>query len=262
MVETLQQFVPDYFELWHLPLVFLAGLIGEGYGTMVGSGGILIQFVLAALGMPLSSVVATDLAGSMGANVGVLVSSPRSIWRNPKLLIVLALPLLLGGIVGTLFLIYIPLGLLRYIIGAGLFILLVYLFLNKAKSTQVAEQIKLQRRTYPLLFAVLSILGVYGNVSGVGVGTFMRVVFISWFRLSFVDSLGIGNIIFLPAALFSLGVTAITGLIAWPYLLTLAIGTFLGGKYATKYIRKIPNVYLRRLLIGVASVYLVYLLVI
>lgn len=36
--------IPSYFELWHLPVVFLAGLIGEGYATIVGSGGVLIQF--------------------------------------------------------------------------------------------------------------------------------------------------------------------------------------------------------------------------
>jgi uncharacterized membrane protein YfcA len=100
-------FLPSYFHLWHLPVIFIAGMIGEGYGILIGSGGILIQFTLAALGMPLQSVVATDVAGTLGCNAGVLMASPKSIWVNKKLLVLLGVPFFIGGIAGTLFLIYI-----------------------------------------------------------------------------------------------------------------------------------------------------------
>lgn len=261
MYDFLYSLLPPYFEVWHLPLVFLVGVIAEGYGTVVGSGGILIQFVLASLGMPLTSVVATDIAGAMGANVGVIAALPRNIWSNRKLLILLAVPLLLGGVIGTLFLIYIPVSIFRYILIAALVFLLVNMFLKKQTILQPIASLNIDLRHYPLLFGWMCVLGVYGNMIGVGVGTFKKLSFVSLFRLSFADSLGMSNIIDLPAALFSFGATAFLGLIAWPYMLVLWLGTFLGAHHVTRYIRKIPNRYLNAALILITLLYLVYLLV-
>ncbi len=80
-------------------------------------------------------------------------------------------------------------------------------------------------------------------------------------RLTVVDSLGISNVVAMPAALFSFVFTAIDGLIAWPYLFTLWLGTFIAGRYTTQFVQKIPDTYLRRLLICVVFVYIVWLIV-
>lgn len=257
---TIVDLIPPYFHLWHLPVVFLAGLIGEGYGTVIGSGGILIQFILAALGMPLPSVVATDLAGSIGANVGVLSASSPKIWQNRRLILLLSVPLLIGGIVGTAFLVSISAESLKYVVIAGLVALLLRMLVERTQSTQTAERLTIPFGQYPLLFVVMSLIGVYGNVSGVGVGTFQKLAFVSLFRLSFAESLGISNIVVLPAMIFSLVATAVAGLIAWPYVITLWLGTYLGGHNVTKYVRKIPDQYLKIVLVSVTTLYLLYLL--
>src|SRR3989344_4934066 len=106
----------EILQFGHLVVVFFAGLIGEGYATIIGSGGVLIQFVLAALGLPLAVVVATDIGGSQGAELGVIAASKKNIWNNRKALLLLATPLLVGGVVGTLFLIYIPVLLLKVVL--------------------------------------------------------------------------------------------------------------------------------------------------
>ncbi len=260
MFGIFEHILPSYFELWHLPAVFMAGLIGEGYATVIGSGGILIQFVLVSLGMPLSAVVATDIAGSTGANFGIITASPRSIWKNKKLLLLLTVPCLIGGVIGTLFLIYIPVLWLKYIIIAGLVLLLFYMFLGKQAETRMVETLEINPKQYPLLFAVVGFLGLYGNVSGVGVGTFQKVSFVSILRITFADSLGIGTISSLPAQVFSIVVTAITGLIAWPYFLALFLGSYVGANFVTRYVRKIPDIYLRSLLVILAILYLTYLI--
>ena len=260
MQDILGHILPSYFELWHLPVAFAAGMIGEGYATVIGSGGILIQFVLVSLGMPLPVVVATDIAGSSGANFGIIAASPKSIWQNKKLLALLTIPCFIGGVVGTLFLVYIPTIWLKYIIIVGLILLLLYMFLGKQAEVQMIETVNIKRRQYPLLFAIVGFLGIYGNVSGVGVGTFQKISFMSILRISFADSLGIGTISSLPAQLFSLTVTAITGLIAWPYFLMLLLGSYIGANFVTRFVRKIPDAYLRTLLIILAFLYLAYLI--
>jgi uncharacterized membrane protein YfcA len=255
-------YFPTYFHLWHLPAIFAAGLIGEGYATVIGSGGVLIQFVLASLGLPMTNVVATDLAGCMGADAGIIITStsPQKVWKKKKLLFLLATPLALGGMTGTVFLIYIPAVLLKCILIAGLSLLLLHILSSKQSALRTLDDFHIDLKQAPVLFILLFILGIYGNVSGVGSGTFMKLVFISLLRVSFVDSLGIGSMISLPASLFSLIATAMAGLIVWPYCLTLWVGTFIGGRYGTKFARKVPDRYLYGLLILVVSLYLVWLL--
>ena len=261
MLDFFVALVPPYFEVWHLLVAFFAGLVGEGYATLVGSGGVLIQFVLALLGVPLAIVVATDIGGSQGADIGIIAASSRNIWRNRKILLMLATPLFIGGIVGTLFLISISVLLLKVVLIIGLSALLVYMLMGKKAELQVFENVHITMRQYPLICIVMFFMGVYGNVSGVGVGTFQRFAFLSLLRISFVESLGITSIIALPAGIFSVIATAMSGLIAWPYFAMIFIGSFIGANFVARHVRKIPETYLRALLVCVIVLYLVYLVV-
>ncbi len=250
----------EILQLWHLAAVFFAGLIGEGYATVIGSGGVLIQFVLAALGLPLAMVVATDIGGSHGADLGIISASSRSIWNNKKVLLLLATPVFIGGAIGTLFLIYIPVYALKMVLVVGLTALLVYMLIGRKAELQAFEQLHISGRQYPLIFLVMFVLGVYGNVSGVGSGTFQKFAFLSMLRISFIESLGIDSIIALPAGIFSIIVTGMSGLIVWPYFFAILAGSFIGGHFVARHIRAVPEKYLRTLLITLILLYLVYLL--
>ncbi len=234
-------------------------MVGEGYATVIGSGGVLIQFTLAALGLPLATVVATDIGAAQGADWGILVATKRSVWKNKRTLLMLAAPTTLGGIVGTTFLISIPLMLLKIVLIIGLSALLAYVLVGPKTELAAFENIEISARQYPLIFTVMFVLGVYGNVSGVGVGTFAKFAYLSLLRISFVESLGIASIIALPAAVYSVIVTGISGLIAWSYFAMIFIGAFLGANFVAKHVRKIPEAYLRGLLLVVITLYLLYL---
>ena len=246
--------------MWHLPLTFLAGLIGEGYATVIGSGGVLIQFALATLGLPLATVVATDIGGAQGADWGIIVASARSIWNNKKMLAMLTFPTLLGGITGTTFLVYIPVTLLKIVLIVGLSTLFTYVLIGKKAELVAFESLEIRPKKYPLIFLVMLVLGVYGNVSGVGSGTFAKFAYLSLLRISFVESLGIASIIALPATIYSVVITGWSGFIAWPYFLMIFIGAFLGANFVARHVRTIPERYLRSLLLVVISLYLLYLI--
>jgi len=252
--------IPSYFHLWHLPIVFLAGMIGEGYAVLIGSGGILIQFALLSLGLPLPVVIATDLSGCLGTSVGVISASPKYIWTNKKLLIAVTLPFFIGGIIGTIFLTKISPLLLTYILIAGLFLLLLNMAFGKKIVTKPIHEVDVKLKHLPLISGALATLGIYTNVSGVGSGTFVKVIFSNLLNLSVADGIGISEIMYVPATIFSFVVTAIVGLIAWPYLITLWVGTFIGSHLVAKQIRKIPDIYLQVSLAILALVYLCYLI--
>jgi len=258
-MDLFSQLLQTNMEIWHLVLAFFAGLIGEGYATLVGSGGVLIQFTLAAIGLPLAVVVATDIGGSQGADFGIIAASSRKILNNKRLLFLLAAPVFIGGVVGTIFLVYIPVALLKAVLIIGLSLLLVYILMGRRAELQTFEHIHLSWHRYPLIFVVMFVLGVYGNISGVGVGTFNRFAYVSLLRVGFVESLGLTSLIALPPTLFSTIFTGMSGLIAWPYFITIFIGSFVGANFVSRYIRNVPEKYLRALLLTVIAFYLAYL---
>lgn len=260
MAGFLSSLIPSYFHWWHIPIVFLAGMVGEGYAVVIGSGGILIQFALASLGMPLPSVIATDLAGCFGANAGVLTAYPRSIWENKRLLITLGTPFFLGGIIGTIFLTRISPVLLQYLLIIALAAILAYMLLARKKETRSSRHVQIRTAHYPVIGSAFFGLGVYTNVSGIGYGTFLKIILNGLMGIDANESIGISNIIDLPLLVFSFIVTAIAGLIAWPYLITLWISTYIGANYVARYIQKVPEAALRKMLVIIASIYLFYLI--
>src|SRR3989338_2267847 len=130
-------FIPSYVEWWHIPVVLLAGMIGEGYAVVIGSGGLLIQFVLASCGMPLPMVIATDIGGCLGSSFGVISAYSKNIWSNKRLLWFLSVPFFIGGIIGTVFLTKISPVVLGYLLIIALGTLLVLMVLQR--NQKVAE---------------------------------------------------------------------------------------------------------------------------
>ncbi len=252
-------FIPPFFHLWHLPVIFLAGIIAEGYAVVLGGGGILIQFALLFLGIPLPTVIATDIAGCLGSSVGAVSASPKSIWGNKKLIILLGLPFLIGGIIGTIFLTKISATLLSYLLIIALSLLVIHILVSKNKAPRNLEEMRINGKQYPLIGSIMLGLGLYANVSGVGAGTFQKIAYSSLLRMKVVEGIGITNIIYVPTTIFSIIMTALAGLLAWPYVLTLWVGTFIGAHFVTKHVQKIPEEYLRKLLVVLAFLYLCYL---
>jgi uncharacterized membrane protein YfcA len=203
----------------------------------------------------------TDIAGAIATDVGVATSARDKLWPNRKMILILGFPLLLGGIIGTLFLVHIPARALRYIIIGALALILIYAIAGSKKKLQPIEAIQISKQKHVVLFVVLVVLGIYTTSISVGEGTLGKVALIGLLGISFFDSMVIRSVAILPARIFSLIVTAASGLIVWPYLLSLSVGSFLAAKYVTIHIRKVPDSYLRTVLIVATVVYIFYLLV-
>jgi uncharacterized protein (TIGR02391 family) len=46
-------FLPPHFHLWNIPFIFIAGLVGESFGALVGGGSIVTMPALLLMGLPL-----------------------------------------------------------------------------------------------------------------------------------------------------------------------------------------------------------------
>lgn len=250
-------FLPSYFEWWHIPLVFLGGLIGESFGALVGGGSIVTMPALLLTGMPLHSAIAIDNAASLATEAGIFSETKHKVLANKKLLVLMAVPMTLGGIIGTWLLLTISADIIKYLMAATILLLLIHSHVAKRPDPK-----RVSRVSYLLLVLFLFIIGIYSNFMAAGEGAFSRMGIMAILGLGFIASTGIKATATMPSRVYSLVVTAFAGLIIWPYLLTMFVSNFIAGKYATKLAKRLPDRFMKLFLTIVSIVFVLYLLVI
>jgi uncharacterized membrane protein YfcA len=242
--------------LWHLPLIFFAALVGEGFGALVGGGSIVTLPAFLLTGMPLQAAIATDNGGALGTEAGILAETYRKVLAHKKLVLFMAIPMTLGGILGTWLLLHVPGGVIRYLMAATIIVLVAHAYLSKSKPDPHA----ISKLKYAVVALFLLVVGVYSNFMAAGEGAFSRFGLMSLLGLSFVQIQGIKATATMPSRIYSLVVTGVAGLIIWPYLLAYWCGGFLAGKYATKFVKHVPDEYMKIALTVFSVRFVVYLL--
>lgn len=207
------------------------------------------------IGVPLKSTLAIDAAAPLATEAGIVSETHQNIFKNKKLVLLMMVPMLLGGIIGTWLLLHVSPKVIKYVMVASIFLILGHAFLSNKKPTD-----HVSRTNYVLLIIFQFIISIYTIFIGLGEGTFGRLAFMFTLGLSFVASQGIGAAAKMPARAYSLVITAYSGLIIWPYLLTFWCSNFIAGKYATKFVKKVPDKYMRTAMIAISLVFAAYLL--
>ncbi|HEX7633337.1 MAG TPA: sulfite exporter TauE/SafE family protein [Candidatus Saccharimonadales bacterium] len=250
----LHGFFPSYFEWWHLPVVFLGGLIGESIGALVGGGSIVTMPALLLTGAPLHSAIAIDNAASLATEAGIISETWHKIVARKRLVVLMAIPMTLGGIIGTWLLLNISADVIRYIMAGTVLFLLIHSYMSKSPHPD-----DVSRRNYILLTVFLFLIGIYSNFIAAGEGAFSRMGIMAILGLPFVESTGLKATATTPSRIYLLIVTAFVGLIVWPYLLTMWVGNFIAGKYSTKFVKKVPDHFLKPILTLMSIGFVVYL---
>jgi uncharacterized membrane protein YfcA len=249
------EILPSYFEWWHIPVIFSAGLIGESYGSVVGGGSIVMISTQTFLGVPLQSAIATDNAAALGTEAGILSETHRKVRKNKRLILWMFIPIALGGVLGTAFLLTAPTDIIKYLMITAVMYLLFHSYVLKSR----VQPHHLEKLKWPLLFVFLFLIGLYNNFIGVGEGTFSKIALMMILGLTFIESHGLKTVAMVPIRIYSLVITGLAGLIIWPYLLTLWVGTFFAGKYSTKLMKKVPEQYFKPALTAVSLLFVGYL---
>lgn len=252
--------LPSYFEWWHIPVIFLAGLIGEGYGSVIGGGGIVIQAALVFVGVPVKSAIATSTAGGLGTEAGIISETHKQITDNKKLALMMTVPFTIGGIAGVWLLLNISPNAIRYIMIIAVSLVLAHTYLPTPKAkAKTGPGDHFNNSQNALLFIFMFLSGLYGKI-GPGEGTFSKLALMSVLGFSFIKSQGLKAAATVPGRIISLVVTSIAGLLVWPYVITLALSTFIASKYATRIAKRIPDQYLKAVLAVVSVAFVIYLL--
>lgn len=251
----LHPFFPLYFEWWHLPVVFLGGLIGESMGALVGGGSIVTMPALLLTGAPLHSAIAIDNAASLATEAGIVSETWHKVLARKRFVLLMAIPMTLGGIIGTWLLLNVSADVIRYLMAATVLFLLIHSYASKPPHPDTVS-----RRNYLILVAFLFIIGIYSNFMAAGEGAFSRMGIMAILGLPFVESTGLKAAATTPSRIYLLVVTAFAGLIIWPYLLIMWVANFIAGKYSTKFVKKVPDHFIKPILTLVSIGFVVYLI--
>lgn len=250
----IESFAVD-IELWHLVVVFLAALIGESYGAIVGGGSVVTLPALLYLGLPIQSAIAVDNAASLGTEVGILSKTKKKVLDNKKIVLLMSIPITVGGVIGAWLLLNIPGDIIKYLMVATIVLILIDSHYGKEPDSR-----HISNARYELVIVFLLLIGIYSNFISAGEGAFSRFGLMMILGWTFIQSQGIKAAATIPSRIYLIVVTAFAGLIVWPYLLTMWCATFIAGRYATGYAMKVPDMHMKTFLTIISIVFVIYLL--
>jgi hypothetical protein len=239
----------------HLPLAMLAAFFAGAINSVAG-GGTLISFpALLALGLPSIAANATSTVaiwpGSIGSMWGfrreIRATSPRYRW--------LAIPCMLGGVIGALLLRLTPGALFDKLV-PFLILFATILFTLQApvqKRLQLAAHGDAPRGAAWIAGAALAqfAVGIYGGYFGAGMSIMLLTV------LAFM---GLEDILKMSAltSFFSFcvngvasGLFALAHMVVWPYVFGMMAAALFGGYAAAGVARRLGRTLVRRFVIGV-----------
>lgn len=243
-------------------LFFLAAVVAGAINSLAGGGG-LITF-------PLLTLVVPPVAADATSAVGLVLAYPTAVWRTrreiaaiPRRLVwLLLVPSVLGGLVGALLLVYTNERNFTFLVpwlilgGTVLFVLEPRLSRRSGRSQSSRG---IPTRLLPLALVVTLVVAVYGGYFGAGIGILM---------ISALGLFGVGDVgrvvplkNLLTGCLRGVAVVVliVEGAVNWGYGIPMIIGGLLGGYAGGMVSNRTPRRVLRALVIvigfGVAAYY-------
>jgi uncharacterized membrane protein YfcA len=232
---------------------FLAGAINS-----VAGGGTMISFpVLVALGLPSVVANATNTVGIWPGTIGSIWGFRKELKVLNRRLLWLLVPAAAGGLLGAWLLRSTSTGTFDKLVPLLLFFATVMFIIQGPvqrylKSVEAAQTAGTRWLAVALLAQVA--VAIYGGFFGAGM---------SIMNLSILGLLGMTDIMEMNAmtSLVSLVINgvagilfAVSGLVAWPYVAVMVVGSLVGGYGAVGVARRIGKPAIRKLVIGVGLV--------
>jgi uncharacterized membrane protein YfcA len=230
--------------------VVITGMIGGFFNTFVGAGSLLSIPVLMILGLPPHTAIATNRLGVIGSDIAGWYEFHVKKMIDYKAAVVLAVPALIGAVLGANLILQFDEANLRKIIGAVTFLILILIMANPRAGIEHIKY-KAGGRRYLTAVIVSFIVGVYGGFYGAGAGTFLFYILILFFGETFLESAGTHEVANLSFSVTAALIFAYNGIIDYVWSVPLFIGSFAGSFISAYYSEKIGNVWLKRLFFAV-----------
>ncbi|MBC7910885.1 MAG: sulfite exporter TauE/SafE family protein [Pyrinomonadaceae bacterium] len=242
---------PFSYALSPLELIFLAALffLTSVVGVVTGSNSLIAVPAMFQFGIDPRVAVATNMFGlTFMAAGGTLPFLGKGTMDRKRLPLLITLTLL-GSIVGALLLLVIPIRALPLIISAAMIAVALFTILERdagvipgvGEPTRAAEV-----GAYALTFA----LGIYGGFFSGGYVTMLTALFVSLFRMTFVEAVSTTKLVNVFSSLVATLVFMARGLVDYKLGLLLGLSMFAGAFLGARITLKLNNIWIRRIFLG------------
>ena len=215
-------------EIWHIPVVFTAGILAGFINTLAGGGSLLTLPILIFLGLPTAVANGTNRIAIVAQCAFAVAGFKRKGVSNFKLSLLFSIPAILGAIIGACIAVDISDILFRRVL-AVIMLLVLGLILWNPRQDSGGNSNRLGRRQLITAMIALFFIGIYGGFIQVGVGFIIiaALTTITKFNLVVTNS----HKVFIAGiyTIFALIVFAFNGKVCWEIGLCLAAGMGLGG---------------------------------
>ena len=215
-------------EIWHIPVIFTAGILAGFINTLAGGGSLLTLPILIFLGLPTAVANGTNRIAIVAQCAFAVAGFKKKGVSNFKLSLLLSTPAIIGAIIGAYFAVDISDVLFRRVL-AVIMLLVLGLILWNPRQDGGSNSNSLGRRQLITAMTVFFFIGIYGGFIQVGVGFIIiaALTTITKFNLVVTNS----HKVFIAGiyTVFALIVFAFNDKVCWEIGVCLAAGMGLGG---------------------------------
>lgn len=209
-------------------LIILAGLVAGFLNTVAGGGSLITMPALIFMGLPPAMANGTNRVAIMVQNIAAVTNFKRKGYFDLKNSLRLALPAIVGSILGAQFAIQMDPETFNRILSVIMLVVLFVILFQPHKRLQKRAEQQLEDHKWMSMFSFF-IVGLYGGLIQAGVGFMIiaALTVLTDYTLVKINSLKV--LIVLLYMSTSLLVYAFSGNVHWLYGLILAIGNASGA---------------------------------
>jgi uncharacterized membrane protein YfcA len=247
-------------DLVNLSIIFVVGIIGSTFGTLVGGTSLITIPVLIFLGLPPHTAIGTDRLGISGlTSVGWYKFHEKGLIHYPIALI-MGVAALVGSFFGANLALQISMALLKKIIAMATILLLILLIGQPRLGVEKKERV-IKRHEYGIGLFVSFIVGIYGGFYGAMAGTFLLYISLFIFKQTFLEGSATMKLSSLMMTTMAAFVFARKGAIDYPMAIAMFLGCAIGSYIGAHYSDRIGNVWIKRLFILIVLIMVIKLLI-
>ena len=240
--------------------IFVVGIIGGSYGTLVGGTSIITIPVLIFLGLPPHTAVGTDRLGVTGLVITGWYKFHEKGLIDYRIALIMGIPALIGSFLGANLVLEIPVALLKKIIAVVTVLILILVIAQPKLGVEKREHI-IKKRAYGTSILISLGIGIYGGFYGAMAATLFLYVLLFIFKRTFLESTATLKPSSFMMTTMAATVFASKGAIHYPMAGAMFLGCAIGSYFGAHYSDRIGNVWIKRIFILIVLIMAIKLMI-
>lgn len=233
-------------------ILIISGLLVGFINTMAAGGTIISMTVFMALGLPIIEASGTNRIAVVLQNLTASLTFRKQNLLNAKTAMRLAVPVIIGVVVGAQFSMMVSQEVFSICFSIGLIMMAIMMFLKPDIWLQGSPGG--ERKMTSTTFLLLVCTGFYGGSIYVGLGYFLIAIFVMSLGYDLMKANALKSFMAFATTPFSLVIFMMHGEVNYTFGLVHAIGNIIGAYIAATFASRLGNNFIRWMLVALIVV--------